>query len=91
MKQLFGESEGKDNVSLFPAAVDLTTDLHSMGQWIQQGRRIIFETFLVIEGGEPDMAIPTDPEDIDGLNYLAGRQISEVNRIAYRDSRHCSP
>lgn len=83
-KQLFGESEGKENVGIFPASVEFTTDLHSMGQWIQEGRRNIFETFINIESGEPELAIPSDPEDLDGLNYLAGRQVHEVNREAYR-------
>ncbi|MEN6521438.1 MAG: glucose-6-phosphate isomerase [Armatimonadota bacterium] len=83
-KQLFGESEGKENVGIFPASVDFTTDLHSMGQWIQEGRRSIFETFIDIEAGEPDLTIPNEPNDADGLNYLAGKQVHEVNREAYR-------
>jgi glucose-6-phosphate isomerase len=83
-KQLFGESEGKDGVSLFPASVDLTSDLHSMGQWIQQGRRIIFETFLDIERGAPDLQVPGDPENLDGLNFLSGSRLHDINRIAYQ-------
>lgn len=83
-KQLFGESEGKENVGIFPASVDFTSDLHSMGQWIQQGRRSIFETFLDIEGGEPELVIPEEPANLDGLNFLAGKQVFEVNREAYR-------
>lgn len=83
-KQLFGESEGKENVSLFPASVDLTTDLHSMGQWIQQGRRNIFETFIDIEGGGPDLRVPREETNADGMNYLAGRQVHDINREAYR-------
>ncbi|MEN6372944.1 MAG: glucose-6-phosphate isomerase [Armatimonadota bacterium] len=83
-KQLFGESEGKENIGIFPASVDFTTDLHSMGQWIQEGRRSIFETFIDIEGGEPDLIIPNELNDADGLNYLAGKQVHEVNQEAYR-------
>lgn len=83
-KQLYGESEGKENMGIFPAAVDFTSDLHSMGQWIQQGRRTIFETFIDIEGGEPDMVVPNDPANLDGLNFLAGKQVFEVNLEAYR-------
>ncbi|MDO8683417.1 MAG: glucose-6-phosphate isomerase, partial [Armatimonadota bacterium] len=83
-KQLYGESEGKDNKGIFPASVDFTTDLHSMGQWIQQGRRSIFETFIHIEGGEPDLKIPSEASDMDGLNYLEGRQVHEVNLAAYQ-------
>ncbi len=82
-KQLTGESEGKDHISLFPASVDLTTDLHSMGQWIQQGRRNIIETFLILDGGEPGLAIPAAENDLDELGYLQGRPLSEVNRAAY--------
>ena len=82
-KQLTGESEGKDHISLFPASVDLTTDLHSMGQWIQQGRRNIIETFLILDGGEPNLAIPAAENDLDELGYLQGRPLSEVNRAAY--------
>ncbi|MBI2844285.1 MAG: glucose-6-phosphate isomerase [Armatimonadetes bacterium] len=83
-KQLFGESEGKENKGIFPAAVDFTTDLHSVGQWIQQGKRNIFETFIDIKTGEPELTIPEDPPDLDGLNYLAGRDLHSVNREAYR-------
>ncbi|MDO8586892.1 MAG: glucose-6-phosphate isomerase [Armatimonadota bacterium] len=83
-KQLFGESEGKSGVSIFPASVEFTTDLHSMGQWIQEGRRIIFETFTDIEGGEPELRVPKDPTDADELNYLSGKTLHEVNRMAYR-------
>lgn len=83
-KQLFGESEGKSNISLFPASVELTTDLHSMGQWIQQGRRSLIETFVVVDGGEPTLAIPSADSDLDELNYLAGRPMGDVNRAAYQ-------
>ena len=83
-KQLYGESEGKDLKGLFPASVEFTTDLHSMGQWIQQGRRDIFETFLDIRSGMPDIAIPQDAENADGLNFLAGINVAEVNRRAFQ-------
>lgn len=82
-KQLFGESEGKDNMSLFPASVELTTDLHSMGQYLQQGRRILLETFLVIEEGEPELPLPAGDE-ADELNYLLGKPMSEINHAAYQ-------
>jgi glucose-6-phosphate isomerase len=82
-KQLFGESEGKDHISLFPASVDFTSDLHSMGQWIQQGRRSITETFVIIDGGEPSVTIPEGGNE-DELAYLAGKELSEVNMAAYR-------
>ena len=83
-KQLFGESEGKENMALFPASADFTTDLHSMGQYIQEGRRILSETFLIIEGGEPSLIIPAESDNSDELNYLAGREISYVNFKAYQ-------
>ena len=85
-KQLFGESQGKENMAAFPASVDLTTDLHSMGQYIQEGRRMLAETFLIVDGGEPALQIPEDPDyadDADGLNYLAGSEVSYVNSKAY--------
>ncbi|MCX6343749.1 MAG: glucose-6-phosphate isomerase [Armatimonadetes bacterium] len=82
-KQLFGESEGKNHKGLFPAAVDYTTDLHSLGQYVQEGRRIIAETFLMIDEGEPSLTIPVSEKNIDGLNYLAGREVSWVNQKAY--------
>lgn len=81
-KQLFGESEGKENKGLFNAAVDLTTDLHSMGQWIQEGERNIFETFLSIETPRHKVIIPEDKADLDGLNYIAGKRVDEVNKMA---------
>ena len=71
-KQLYGESEGKENKGLFPASVDLTTDLHSMGQWIQQGERTIFETVISIAQPKETVVIPHDEENLDGLNFLAG-------------------
>ena len=82
-KQLYGESEGKENMALFPASVDFTTDLHSMGQYIQEGRRMLAETFLIIEGGEPSITVPEDKDNADGMNYIAGREVSYVNGKAY--------
>lgn len=81
-KQLYGESEGKDHKGIFPAAVDFTTDLHSMGQWIQEGERSIFETVISVEKPNKSMTIPTDPENLDGLNFLAGKSVDEVNKMA---------
>ncbi len=81
-KQLFGESEGKDGKGIFPAAVDLTTDLHSMGQWIQDGERSIFETVVSIEKPNTTLEVPSDEENLDGLNFLAGKRIDEVNKMA---------
>jgi glucose-6-phosphate isomerase len=83
-KQLFGESEGKNHMALFPAAVELTTDLHSMGQWIQEGRRTIIETFVILGGGEPAIAIPAADNNLDELRYLEGRSMSDVNLAAYK-------
>ena len=81
-KQLFGESEGKDQKGLFPASVDLTTDLHSMGQFIQDGARVMFETVLNIEKAREEITIGTEPVDLDGLNYLAGKTVDFVNKSA---------
>jgi glucose-6-phosphate isomerase len=81
-KQLYGESEGKDNLGIFPAAVDLTTDLHSMGQWIQEGERIIFETVLTIGSANREVVIPSDEANLDGLNFLAGKRVDNVNKMA---------
>ncbi|MBQ7741635.1 MAG: glucose-6-phosphate isomerase [Bacteroidaceae bacterium] len=81
-KQLYGESEGKDGKGIFPASVDLTTDLHSMGQWIQDGERTIFETVISVEQPEHKLVVPTDEENLDGLNYIAGKRIDEVNKMA---------
>ena len=81
-KQLYGESEGKDHKALFPAAVDDTTDLHSMGQWIQDGERTIFETVISVGAQQHTVVIPHDDADLDGLNYLAGKRIDEVNKMA---------
>lgn len=82
-KQLFGESEGKDNKGLFPASVDFSTDLHSMGQYIQEGRRIMFETVLNIEQSEKDVEVFEDPANVDGLNFLSGVKVSDVNKKAF--------
>lgn len=81
-KQLYGESEGKENKGIFPAGVDFTTDLHSMGQYIQQGERMIFETIISVENPQHKLSIPTDPENLDQLNFLAGKRMSEVNQMA---------
>ena len=81
-KQLFGESEGKDNKGLFPASVDLTTDLHSMGQFIQDGSRVMFETVINIDTPREELTIGEEPVDLDGLNYLAGKTVDFVNKSA---------
>jgi len=81
-KQLYGESEGKDQKGIFPASVDLTTDLHSMGQFIQDGNRIMFETVIDIEKSREEIIIGTEPVDLDGLNYLAGKTVDFVNKSA---------
>ncbi len=81
-KQLFGESEGKDNKGIFPAGVDFTTDLHSMGQYIQQGKRNLFETIIVIENTGTDITIHADEDNLDGLNYLAGKGLDYINKKA---------
>lgn len=83
-KQLAGESEGKELKGIFPASVDLTSDLHSMGQWIQEGQRIIFETFFTVEKSNMETIIPSNTEDNDGLNYIAKRSLDYVNEQAYR-------
>ena len=81
-KQLYGESEGKDGKGIFPASVDLTTDLHSMGQWIQDGERTIFETVISVETPDHEVVVPADEENLDGLNFLAGKRVDEVNKMA---------
>ncbi len=81
-KQLFGESEGKENKGIFPASVDFTTDLHSMGQWIQEGERTIFETVISINETNHITVFPNDPSNLDGLNFLAGKRVDEVNKMA---------
>lgn len=86
-KQLFGESEGKDNKGIFPASCDFTTDLHSMGQWIQQGERTIYETVISIEEPANKLLFPNDEENLDGLNFLAGKRVDEVNKMAELGTR----
>ncbi len=86
-KQLYGESEGKDHKGIFPAAVDFTTDLHSMGQWIQDGERTIFETVLSVENSDNEKRIPQDKDNLDGLNYIADKRIDEVNKMAELGTR----
>lgn len=81
-KQLFGESEGKDGKGIFPASADFTTDLHSLGQYIQDGRRCFFETILSVETPETDVLIEKDEQNLDGLNYLAGKTLDYVNKKA---------
>ncbi|MCK5739187.1 glucose-6-phosphate isomerase [bacterium] len=83
-KQLFGESEGKDGKGIFPATVDMSTDLHSMGQLIQDGQRNIFETFVMVKKVAESLSIPKDTDDFDGLNYLAGKDVAYVNEKAYQ-------
>lgn len=86
-KQLFGESEGKEGTGIFPASVINTTDLHSMGQYIQEGRRSLFETFVEIEAGEAGMMVPNAENDLDGLNYLVGKELDEINKSAAEATR----
>ena len=86
-KQLYGESEGKDKKGIFPASCDFTTDLHSMGQWIQDGERTIFETVISIEQPNRKLLFPSDEEDLDGLNFLAGKRVDEVNKMAELGTR----
>ncbi len=81
-KQLYGESEGKEHKGIFPAGANFTTDLHSMGQYIQEGRRVIFETLISVEKAQNEAFVPTDEQDLDGLNYLAGKPIEYVNQMA---------
>lgn len=86
-KQLYGESEGKDQLGIFPAAVDFTTDLHSMGQWIQEGERTIFETVLSVEETQHTVLFPNDDDNLDGLNFLTGKKVDEVNKMAELGTR----
>ena len=86
-KQLYGESEGKDKKGIFPASCDFTTDLHSMGQWIQDGERTIFETVISIEKPNRNLLFPSDEENLDGLNFLAGKRVDEVNKMAELGTR----
>ena len=86
-KQLYGESEGKQHKGIFPASVDFTTDLHSMGQWIQDGERTIFETVLSVGDQQHEVIIPNDDADLDGLNYIAGKNVDYVNKMAELGTR----
>ena len=86
-KQLYGESEGKDGKGIFPASCDFTTDLHSMGQWIQEGERTIFETVISVEQPNRNMLFPEDEENLDGLNFLAGKRVDDVNKMAELGTR----
>ena len=81
-KQLYGESEGKDGKGIFPASVDNTTDLHSMGQWIQEGERSIFETVISVKKPAVSVLVPENAANLDGINYLAGKHVDEVNKMA---------
>ena len=82
LKQLFGESEGKDGKGIFPASVIFTTDLHSMGQYIQEGLRMLFETVVTVDNAQREVTIPSDGQNLDGLNYLAGKHVEHCNRMA---------
>lgn len=86
-KQLYGESEGKDQKGIYPAAVDLTTDLHSMGQFIQDGSRVMFETIMELESPSLDITIEEEPVDLDGLNYLAGKTLDFINKSAMKGTQ----
>ena len=81
-KQLYGESEGKDGKGIFPASVDFTTDLHSMGQYVQDGQRILMETVISILTPDHELRFPNDEANLDGLNFLSGKRIDEVNKMA---------
>jgi glucose-6-phosphate isomerase len=81
-KQLYGESEGKDSKGIFPASVNYTADLHSMGQYIQEGERHIFETVISVEKTDAEITVPSDPENLDQLNFIAGKRVNEVNKMA---------
>ncbi len=81
-KQLYGESEGKEGKGIYPASVDFTSDLHSMGQYIQEGERKLFETVISVAGSDAEVRVPTDKENLDGLNFLAGKRVDEVNKMA---------
>ena len=86
-KQLYGESEGKDGKGIFPASCDFTTDLHSMGQWIQEGERTIYETVISVEEPERTLLFPHDEQNLDGLNFLAGKRVDAVNKMAELGTR----
>ena len=86
-KQLYGESEGKDQKGIFPAGVDMTTDLHSMGQFVQDGARLMFETVLQVEESREEVVLEAEETDLDGLNYLAGRTMDFVNKCAAKGTK----
>ena len=86
-KQLYGESEGKEHKGIFPAAVDFTTDLHSMGQYIQEGERLLFETVLTVSQPNHTVVVPEDEANLDGLNFLAGKRVDEINKMAELGTR----
>ncbi len=86
-KQLFGESEGKDQKGIFPSSANFTTDLHSLGQYIQEGRRDLFETVLYVSKAKHELTLEEDEQNLDGLNYLAGRTISDINQKAYQGTQ----
>lgn len=86
-KQLYGESEGKDGKAIYPASVDFSTDLHSMGQWIQQGERTIFETVISVDKVQHSLIVPSDTANVDGLNFLAGKHVDQVNKMAELGTR----
>ena len=86
-KQLYGESEGKDGKGIYPSSVDFSTDLHSMGQWIQQGERSIFETVISVDSVSHSLLVPEDADNLDGLNYLAGKHVDQVNKMAELGTR----
>jgi len=86
-KQLFGESEGKENKGIFPASVIYSTDLHSMGQYMQEGRRALFETFVEVAGDYAGVAVPTAAENLDGLQYLEGREVDNICKVATQATR----
>ena len=81
-KQLYGESEGKEGKGIFPAGVDFTADLHSMGQYIQEGKRNLFETVIMVQNSNSDIMVNADDDDLDGLNYLAGKKLDYINKKA---------
>ena len=81
-KQLYGESEGKDHKGIYPSSVDFSTDLHSMGQWIQEGERTIYETVISVENPNHELHVPSDEENLDGLNFLAGKRVDEEKKMA---------
>jgi glucose-6-phosphate isomerase len=86
-KQLYGESEGKDTKGIFPASVSFTTDLHSLGQYIQDGKRMLFETVLTVDNTKHTVVLPEDKENLDNLNYIAGKGIEEINKSAEEGTR----